>query len=572
MISHGLLNLILPACFFYLQTGVPNMIPLVHALEFIVGLNPFLGGPCAVIKLMYRGKYAISNPNDKSTDIFSQNSVMYLCLGMITCIIFAPLLIIRNETYNLRSENDGVLAQIDRDPNLKMQIDEMKEDVENSRMDNDVAEEAQKVKSMIEANEAHKMTVCVSELRKTFILPQEEEKEENAFADAEVKNARTKKKVLQAVRGTSFRVDKHESFILLGVNGAGKSTTFKCLSIDEVISSGDIRIKGMPIKELYQSPEKMRNQIGYCPQKDVIRKGLTVKESIVCLAAMKGIEPEKLEIFAELYAKKFELFHFFNTNVENLSGGNKRKFSTLQAMIGNPSLIMLDESSAGVDPYSRRKLWKTIREQSSKSALIVTTHSMEEAEALGTKLAIMVDGQFKCFGRAQHIKDKFGSGFTITMKLDLGQVVLRKAKQITGNLNPRLGTDSHSEANVNKTAEDNASLLGTQIQAINKKLTTLEGVQNQIDNWLEADNGNEELKESEHEDGFVKPRQVIKFKNELTEKGLLSVFYKKLKAGQPVDADALFRTVLYLNEISAIITQFEVEFNSASQLIDFTGN
>lgn len=247
------------------------------------------------------------------------------------------------------------------------------------------------------------------------------------FADKEVrKNRPTKKKVLEAVRGISFSVDKQESFVLLGVNGAGKSTTFKCLAIDEVISSGDIRIKGIPVKELYAKPELMRNQIGYCPQTNVIRPGLTVKESIICLAGIKGIQQDKLEIFAQLYAKKFELFHFYNTNVENLSGGNKRKFSTLQAMIGNPSLIMLDEASAGVDPYSRRKLWKTIREQSAKSALIVTTHSMEEAEALGTKLAIMVDGQFKCFGRAQHIKNKFGSGFTVTMKLDLSQVLKNK--------------------------------------------------------------------------------------------------------------------------------------------------
>jgi ATP-binding cassette subfamily A (ABC1) protein 3 len=73
-------------------------------------------------------------------------------------------------------------------------------------------------------------------------------------------------------------------------------------------------------------------------------------------------------------------------------------------MIGNPTIILLDESSAGVDPYSRRRLWKTIREESKKSALVVTTHSMEEAEALGTKIAIQVDGEFRCFGTAQHLK------------------------------------------------------------------------------------------------------------------------------------------------------------------------
>ena len=73
-------------------------------------------------------------------------------------------------------------------------------------------------------------------------------------------------------------------------------------------------------------------------------------------------------------------------------------------MIANPKIIFLDESSAGVDPYSRRLLWKSIRDERKDSALIVTTHSMEEAEALGTKLAIMVDGRLKCFGTTQHLK------------------------------------------------------------------------------------------------------------------------------------------------------------------------
>lgn len=88
-------------------------------------------------------------------------------------------------------------------------------------------------------------------------------------------------------------------------------------------------------------------------------------------------------------------------------------------MLANPSIILLDESSAGVDPLARRRLWKTIRDQSKNSALVITTHSMEEAEALGTKIAIQVDGRFKCFGTAQQIKSLYGQGFTVTMKLDV---------------------------------------------------------------------------------------------------------------------------------------------------------
>lgn len=109
---------------------------------------------------------------------------------------------------------------------------------------------------------------------------------------------------------------------------------------------------------------------------------------------------ETAEQYAKLIAKKFEIYQFFNTYADKLSGGNQRKLMTAIAMYSSPEIVMLDEASAGVDPYSRRRLWKTLRAMGQKSALVVTTHSMEEAEALGTKMAIQVDGKFKCFGTA----------------------------------------------------------------------------------------------------------------------------------------------------------------------------
>lgn len=131
---------------------------------------------------------------------------------------------------------------------------------------------------------------------------------------------------------------------------------------------------------------------------------MTVKENIQLFAVLKGVQSSQAGQFANLYAKKFEISQFLNTLAGALSGGNKRKLVTALAMMGKPSIIYLDESSAGVDPYARRVLWKTIRQESKDSALIVTTHSLEEAEALGTKMAIMVDGEFQCFGTALEIK------------------------------------------------------------------------------------------------------------------------------------------------------------------------
>lgn len=100
----------------------------------------------------------------------------------------------------------------------------------------------------------------------------------------------------------------------------------------------------------------------------------------------------------------------------NLSGGNKRKLSVSIAMIGNPRVVFLDEPSTGMDPKTRRFMWKVIEKitkESKESTIILTTHSMEEAEALSTRLGIMVSGNFKCIGTPQHIKSKFGKGFEI---------------------------------------------------------------------------------------------------------------------------------------------------------------
>lgn len=116
-----------------------------------------------------------------------------------------------------------------------------------------------------------------------------------------------------------------------------------------------------------------------------------------------------------------DLDQFVNAKVETLSGGNKRKVSVSIAMIGNPPIVFLDEPSTGVDPQAKRFMWDVIAKisaQSKKSAVIITTHAMEEAEALCSKMGIMVDGSFRCFGSSQYIKDKYGTGYEIEFKIE----------------------------------------------------------------------------------------------------------------------------------------------------------
>ena len=114
------------------------------------------------------------------------------------------------------------------------------------------------------------------------------------------------------------------------------------------------------------------------------------------------------------------LTEYWKRAAGNLSGGNKRKLNVAIAMIGNPTVVFLDEPSAGMDPQARRFMWKVIAKISTtrkNSAVILTTHSMEEAEALSTRMGIMVDGEFKCFGSKQSIKSKFGTGYQIEIKI-----------------------------------------------------------------------------------------------------------------------------------------------------------
>ena len=135
---------------------------------------------------------------------------------------------------------------------------------------------------------------------------------------------------------------------------------------------------------------------------------------------MKGIKRNLLSRLIDKAIKDMDLEDYRDIAANNLSGGNKRKMSVAMAMLGNPPLVFLDEPSTGVDPQAERFMWNIVSKISTlrqRSAVIITTHSMEEAEALCTKMGIMVGGEFKCFGSSQHIKDKFGTGYELEVKI-----------------------------------------------------------------------------------------------------------------------------------------------------------
>ena len=227
--------------------------------------------------------------------------------------------------------------------------------------------------------------------------------------------------VRHAVRNVSFGISFGECFALLGINGAGKTTTFKSLTGDVDPTSGEVHIGGYDVQNRTEY-SSVRKLIGYCPQFDALFPNLTVKEHLIFYAHIKGVVPNMRGIVVERQLIEMGLEEYKNTHAGRLSGGNKRKLSVAMAMIGNPPIVFLDEPSTGMDPRAKRFMWDIIARISTlrkKSAVILTTHSMEEAEALSTKLGIMVDGTFKWYGTAQHIKNRYGEGYEIEIKVKI---------------------------------------------------------------------------------------------------------------------------------------------------------
>ncbi|CAJ0597120.1 unnamed protein product [Cylicocyclus nassatus] len=218
-----------------------------------------------------------------------------------------------------------------------------------------------------------------------------------------------------AVKGVTFHVKQGGCFGLLGVNGAGKTSTFQMLTGENGISDGDAFVNGWSVKTHWREAGA---NIGYCPQFDAILEEMTGEETLYMFARIRGtprkLIPEKVDaviytIGIGMYAKR---------QIKGYSGGNKRRLSLGIALIGLPPVLLLDEPTTGVDPKARRIIWNILaRAQALGTSLVLTSHSMDECEALCTELAIMVNGRFKCYGSCQHIKSRYGAGFTLLIRL-----------------------------------------------------------------------------------------------------------------------------------------------------------
>ena len=218
-----------------------------------------------------------------------------------------------------------------------------------------------------------------------------------------------------ALRGVSYALQKDEMFYLLGNNGAGKSTTLSILTGDISATEGRVYVSGSDItgREQFNGLTEARQKIGYCPQIDPLLELMTTRETLVMFGRIRGYSPDQVANVVESLLQRLTLDPHAEKTTASLSGGNKRKLALGVSLIGDPEVLLIDESSSGLDPLAKRKLWNLISSVSRGKTVISTTHNMEEAEALATRIAIMANGRLLCLGSLQDLKSKYLDGYTV---------------------------------------------------------------------------------------------------------------------------------------------------------------
>eukprot|EP00521_Asterionellopsis_glacialis_P007753 CAMPEP_0195283366 /NCGR_PEP_ID=MMETSP0707-20130614/1928_1 /TAXON_ID=33640 /ORGANISM="Asterionellopsis glacialis, Strain CCMP134" /LENGTH=1953 /DNA_ID=CAMNT_0040342525 /DNA_START=72 /DNA_END=5933 /DNA_ORIENTATION=+ len=227
-----------------------------------------------------------------------------------------------------------------------------------------------------------------------------------------------------AVNNVSYGIPRGECFGLLGINGAGKTTTMGMLTAEFPPTSGDAILASFSVTK---EPEKTRRRIGYCPQFDAHFTNMSGREHVELYASIKGVPSDLVKEAAAAKLEEVGLSEFDSDRLSmGYSGGMKRKLSVACATIGQPQIVFLDEPSTGMDPVARRDMWGVISDmvvgeglqEDEKTSVILTTHSMEECEALCPRIGIMANGKLRCLGSAQHLKTRFGQGYQVELKIN----------------------------------------------------------------------------------------------------------------------------------------------------------
>ncbi|KAI9098683.1 hypothetical protein DFS34DRAFT_618514 [Phlyctochytrium arcticum] len=240
-----------------------------------------------------------------------------------------------------------------------------------------------------------------------------------------------KKEDKVAVRNLSLGFEEGKLLALLGQNGAGKSTSMNILSGLTPATSGDALMYNYSVRT--QMPE-IRNIMGVCPQHDILFDDLTAEEHVRLYAGLKGVKRELWEGLVEDRLKAVRLWNVRNQRSGTYSGGMKRRLSLVISTIGDPKIIFMDEPTTGMDPVNRRHVWEFVEKFKKGRVIVLTTHSMEEADVLGDRIAIMAHGRLRAIGTSISLKTKYGTGYRISIICDPAQA--DRAKQAISGMVP----------------------------------------------------------------------------------------------------------------------------------------
>lgn len=208
-----------------------------------------------------------------------------------------------------------------------------------------------------------------------------------------------------AVDHLNLTIEEGEMLALLGVNGAGKTTTIRMLSGLSTPTEGTAQILG---NDVIKEKSKVKSLVGISPQDTAVAENLTVEENLEFMAGIYLEKKEDVKSRVEEILKVFHLEEVRKKRAKTLSGGWKRKLSIAMAIIGKPKVLYLDEPTLGLDVLARRKLWREIEGLKSQMTIILTTHYMEEAEALADRIAIMISGRLVMTGTLEELEKVTG--------------------------------------------------------------------------------------------------------------------------------------------------------------------
>lgn len=213
-------------------------------------------------------------------------------------------------------------------------------------------------------------------------------------------------KDILAVNRLDLAVEQGELFALLGVNGAGKTTAIKMLSCLTRPSAGEAWLDG---KSILSQAAEVKQRIGVSPQETAVAPNLTAEENLLLMCGAHGFSKEKSRQKAAELAEQLGLAPILHRRAGKLSGGWQRRLSIAMALVSQPEILFLDEPTLGLDVLARSDLWDTVRSLKGRITIVLTTHDLEEAEALSDRVGVMKDGRLLALGTPEELKRQTGS-------------------------------------------------------------------------------------------------------------------------------------------------------------------